>query len=84
MTEHSAEAGLFGERGARAVVSVAPSSIARLVAIAAQYGIKGQRIGTVSDGDLRIQFGSAPAISGDVDSFRRSWAKGLEKALESA
>ena len=35
-----AESALFGERGARAVVSVAPASLARVESIAAQYDIK--------------------------------------------
>ncbi len=37
--EDFAEAALFGERGARAVVSVAPASLARVNAIAAQYKV---------------------------------------------
>ena len=47
---------LFGERGARAVVSVSPASLARVNAIAAQYKVAAARIGTVTRGDFRIQY----------------------------
>ena len=41
-----AEVALFGERGARAVVSLSAASLARLNAVAAQYGVAANRIGT--------------------------------------
>jgi phosphoribosylformylglycinamidine synthase subunit PurL len=82
--EDFAEAGLFGERGARAVVSVAPASLARVNAIAAQYQVRAQRIGTVTRGEFRIQYQGAAVIQGSIESFRRVWREALPKAIEKA
>jgi phosphoribosylformylglycinamidine synthase II len=82
--EDFAEAALFGERGARAVVSIAPASLARLNEIAAQYKVGAQRIGTVTRGEFRIQYQGAPVIQGSIESFRRVWSEALPKAIENA
>src|SRR5271169_1140427 len=79
-----AELALFGERGARAVVSVAPASLARVNEIAAQYNVRAQRIGTVTRGELRIQYQGAAVIQGSIESFRRAWSEALPKAIENA
>jgi len=79
-----AEAALFGERGARAAVSVAPASLARVNAIAAQYHVGARRIGTVTHGELRIQYQGAAVIQGSIESFRRVWSESLPKAIENA
>jgi phosphoribosylformylglycinamidine synthase len=73
-----AESALFGERGARAVVSLAPASLASVRAIAAQCGVAGKPIGTVSHGEFRIQYNGTPVIHGDIDSFRKIWASRME------
>jgi phosphoribosylformylglycinamidine (FGAM) synthase-like enzyme len=77
-----AEAALFGERGARAVVSVASASLARVNAIAAQYQVRARRIGTVTRGDFRIQYQGAGVIRGSVESFRRVWSESLPMVIE--
>jgi phosphoribosylformylglycinamidine synthase II len=82
--EDFAEAALFGERGARAVVSVRPASLARVNAIAAQYQVRAQRIGTVTRGEFRIQYEGATVIQGSIESFRRVWSESLPKAIENA
>ena len=82
--EDFAEAALFGERGARAVVSVAPASLARVNAIAAQYHVGVRRIGTVTRGEFRIQYQGVGVIQGSVESFRRVWSESLPKAIENA
>jgi phosphoribosylformylglycinamidine synthase subunit PurL len=79
-----AEAALFGERGARAVVSVAPASLARVNAIAAQYKVGAQRIGAVTRGELRIQYEGAAVIQGSIESLRRLWSEALPEAIENA
>ena len=43
LTILAAESALFGERGARAVVSLSAASLARLDAVAAQYGVAANR-----------------------------------------
>ncbi len=84
---HDAEAtdvSLFGERGARAVVSLSAASLARLNAVAAQYGVAANRIGTVTRSEFRIQFNGTPVIRGDVSSFRKAWSESLAAAIENA
>jgi len=77
-----AEVALFGERGARAVVSLSAASLARLDAVAAQYGVAANRIGTVTRSEFRIQFNGTPVIRGDVSSFRKAWSESLAAAVE--
>ena len=78
----AAEAAIFGERGARVVVSLPASSLASVSAVAAQYNVNVQQIGTVSRGDFRIQYNGTPVIHGDIDSFRKIWASRIESAIE--
>src|SRR5579862_6090993 len=80
----AAEAALFGERGARALVSLSSASLAHVSEIAAQYRVRAQHIGAVVRGDFRIQYNGEPAIKGDVNSFRKIWAESLGKAVEAA
>ncbi len=74
-----AEYALFGERGARAVVSVTPASLARVNAITAQWGVTAREIGYVTRGDFSIQYNGNAAIKAPVDSFRSIWAQSLAK-----
>jgi phosphoribosylformylglycinamidine synthase subunit PurL len=83
-TGEAAEFALFGESGARAVVSLAPASLAHATAIAAQYNIKVRQVGSVTRGDFRIQYNGAPVIRGKADSFLRTWSESLGKAIETA
>jgi phosphoribosylformylglycinamidine synthase subunit PurL len=80
--DEAAETALFGERGARAVVSLARASLARLEAIAAECGIQALLIGTVLCGPFRIQYKGRGVVRGTVESFRRIWTGALEKAVE--
>jgi phosphoribosylformylglycinamidine synthase subunit PurL len=80
--DDAAESALFGERGARAVVSLSPASLARVNAIAAQYQVRAQNIGTVRRGEFRIQYEGAAVIHGAIDSFRRVWSESLQGAIE--
>ncbi len=76
------EQAVFGERGARVVVSVGPSSLASVRAVAAQYNVNVEPIGTVSGGEFRIQYNGTPVIHGDIHSFRKIWASRIESAIE--
>jgi phosphoribosylformylglycinamidine synthase len=78
-----AEFALFGERGARAVVSAQADSVARISAIAAQWNVRAERIGAVTRGEFRIQYKGGLVIEGDASSFRGIWEKSLQRALES-
>jgi phosphoribosylformylglycinamidine synthase len=76
------EYALFGERGARAVVSVAPASLARLNSIAAQYNVRVSPIGAVTRGDFSIKHAGGPVIQGPIASLRDAWSHSLKKAVE--
>jgi phosphoribosylformylglycinamidine synthase len=82
--ELPAELALFGEGGARAVVSSSPELLARVSQIAAQYGVNLERIGSVTRGEFRIQYNGATVIQGTVDSFQQVWNGSLAAALKSA
>jgi phosphoribosylformylglycinamidine synthase subunit PurL len=78
-----AEYVLFGERGARAVVSVKPSSLARLLETARQCGVAARQIGNVvPDGAFRIQYKGRAVIETSVSSLRDIWAHSLERTLK--
>jgi phosphoribosylformylglycinamidine synthase II len=79
-----AESAIFGERGARAVISLSPSSLARVNQVAAQWNVAVQHIGTVTRGDFRIQYNASPVIQGSIASFQDIWSGSLQKAIEKA
>jgi phosphoribosylformylglycinamidine synthase len=78
-----AEHALFGERGARAVVSVKPTSLARVLDTARQYGVGAREIGEVTRGStFRIQYNGRAVVDSSVQTLRDAWANSLERALE--
>jgi phosphoribosylformylglycinamidine synthase len=78
-----AESVLFGERGARAIVSVSPSKLARVLELARQYQIGAQEIGQViRGGAFRIQYKGHAVIESPVESLRDTWAHSLERTLK--
>ncbi len=77
------EVALFGERGARAVVSAPADSVARISAIAAQWNVRAERIGVVTRGQFRIKYRDALVVEGDMGSFHGIWRKSLQRAIES-
>jgi phosphoribosylformylglycinamidine synthase subunit PurL len=82
--EGASEAALFGERGARAVVSVTVGSLARAQAIAAQYKVQIERIGKVTRGEFRIKHNGGTVVRGSVESLKRIWSQLLTETLERA
>jgi phosphoribosylformylglycinamidine synthase subunit PurL len=80
--DEPAELAIFGEGGARVVVSATVASLARVNQIAAQYKVPVQNIGTVTRSEFRIQLNGVNVIQGTVDSFRQPWAESLQKAIE--
>jgi phosphoribosylformylglycinamidine synthase II len=79
-----AEFAIFGERGARCVVSVAPAKLAALQAIARQYHVAAQQIGQVTgDAALRIEYKERTIIDSPVEKLRDVWANSLERTLQS-
>ena len=76
-----AEYALFGERAACAVVSATPASLARVVAVAAQYGVNARAIGQVTRDAFRIQYNGKVVVAAALESLRDVWATSLEHAL---
>jgi phosphoribosylformylglycinamidine synthase II len=76
------EAALFGEQGARAVVSVQPSTLAHLLESARQSGLAAHHIGQVtSNGAFRILLKGRAVIDSPVEALRDVWANSLERIL---
>ena len=75
------EAALFGERGARAVVSVTPENLAAVRRIAAQYEVAALEVGRVTRGEFRIELNGRAVVSADVPSLTDAWAGALERLL---
>ena len=81
--ESAAEYALFGERGARAVVSVAPDKLSSLLTAALEFGVRATEIGKVtSDNALRIQYNGRTILSASIDALKDVWANSLERALK--
>jgi phosphoribosylformylglycinamidine synthase subunit PurL len=77
------EYALFGEQGARAVVSVQPSTLARLLESARQSGLAAHHIGQVTrNGAFRIEYNGRVAIDSPVETLRDAWANSLERTLK--
>jgi phosphoribosylformylglycinamidine synthase subunit PurL len=77
-----AEHALFGERGARAIISVKPENLARAQALAQQYAVAAQSIGTVIRADrFRIQYTGRAVIDAPLETLRDAWANSLERTL---
>ena len=67
------ESALFGERGARAVVSVTPENVAAARLIAAQYGVAVVEVGRVTRGEFRIELNDRVVVSAEVPSLADAW-----------
>jgi phosphoribosylformylglycinamidine synthase subunit PurL len=79
----SAEYALFCESGARAVVSVAPPSLAAVLETARQYGVTAQQIGEViRDDAFRIEYKGSAVIDASVAKLHDIWAHSLERILK--
>ncbi len=78
-----AEYALFGEDGARAVISVDPTHVASITLAATESGVNCQVIGKVTrDNTLRIQYKGRTVLSQAVRSLRDVWENSLEHALK--
>jgi phosphoribosylformylglycinamidine synthase len=74
------EAALFGERGARAVVSLAPTSLARVLESARQYNVGAQEIGQVTGAaEFRIELNGHLVVESSIEALRDAWANSLER-----
>jgi len=78
------EFSLFGERGARCVVSASPAKVGAVLETARQYQVAAREIGRVTaDGALRIEAKGRTVVESSLDSLYDAWAKSLERTLKS-
>jgi phosphoribosylformylglycinamidine synthase II len=75
------EAALFGERGARAVVSVTPENLAAVRRIAAQYEVAVVEVGRVTRGEFRIELNGQTVVSAEVPSLADAWSGAFGRLL---
>ncbi|MGB6430121.1 MAG: phosphoribosylformylglycinamidine synthase subunit PurL [Candidatus Acidiferrales bacterium] len=78
-----AEHACFGERGARAIVSCDAARVARLRALASQYGVRADEIGRVERGAFRVACGEAVVVNAAMESVREAWGGALKQLMES-
>src|SRR5450432_2128820 len=77
-----AESFLFGERGARAVISIAPAKLDGILHLARQHGVSATEMGDVtSDGIFSIQYNGSAIIEESVAALREIWSHSLERTL---
>jgi phosphoribosylformylglycinamidine synthase subunit PurL len=77
-----AEHAIFNESGARAIVSVQPARLARVLDSARQYNVTAQSIGQVTRSDgFRIQYQGRAVIDSPLEILRDAWASSLEHIL---
>ena len=78
-----AEYALFGESGARAVVSVAAEQVSRIRELAGKQKVRVREIGKVTrDNVLRIQYNGHTVVESPVPALKDTWANSLERALK--
>jgi len=75
------EAALFGERGARAAVSVTSGKLARVLSLAAQYEVASREAGRVTRGEFRIELNGGTVVSVGVPSLADAWSGAFERLL---
>ncbi|HET9399507.1 MAG TPA: phosphoribosylformylglycinamidine synthase subunit PurL [Candidatus Acidoferrales bacterium] len=77
-----AEAALFGERGARAIVTCANSQLVRVQELARKCGVAAAEIGRVTRGqEFRIELNGSVPIATTLEKLRESWGESFERAL---
>ena len=81
--EVSPEGILFGEDGARAVVSVAPEHVAALVALAGEHGVPVHRVGQVAepDGVLELRLGGR-VFTWAVGALRQTYFTAIPRRMQ--
>jgi phosphoribosylformylglycinamidine synthase II len=83
VSKNPAEAALFGERGARAVVSVTPEKVAAVRWIAAQYEVAVEELGRVTRGEFRIVLNGRTVVSAELPLLAGDWNGALGRLLGS-
>jgi phosphoribosylformylglycinamidine synthase II len=78
-----AESAVFGERGARAIISVSPASLDAVLQMAQKHGVSAIQVGKViANGIFSIELNGSAIIEESVETLRDIWAHSLERALK--
>jgi phosphoribosylformylglycinamidine synthase II len=82
-TEVSPEGTLYGEDGARAVVSVAPEQVAAVVGLAGEHGVPVHRVGQVAEpgGALELRL-AARLLRWSVGALRQSYYAAIPRRMQ--
>jgi phosphoribosylformylglycinamidine synthase subunit PurL len=82
-TEVSPEGILYGEDGARAVVSVAPEQVAAVVGLAGEHGVPVHRVGQVAEpgGALELRL-AARLLKWSVGALRQSYYAAIPRRMQ--
>ncbi len=81
-TTEPSEAAIFGERGARAIISCAAESLARVRDIARQYKVGIVELGRVTrDDNFAIAVNGKPAIQASCEKLRDAWTGSLKSIM---
>ena len=72
---------MFGERGARALVSARQAKLAPLLQVAAQWGVAARVIGKVTRGPFQLSFNGAKVLGDSPASLRAICAGAIERAV---
>ena len=78
------EAALFGERGARAIVSVSPENVGAVRRIAAQYQVAIVDAGRVTRGEFRIELNGRTVVSAAALLLADDWNGAFGRLLDAA
>jgi phosphoribosylformylglycinamidine synthase len=73
---------LFGESASRAVVSVTPHQVDRLLAMAAAVNLPAARIGSVGGDRIRISIEGRRVLDEPLDAAERIWSTAIESYFE--
>ena len=73
--------GLFAEPASTVLVTMAPSHVARIEALASEYSFFVARIGTTGGNRIEISVDREPFISAPLADLRKPWASALEATL---
>jgi phosphoribosylformylglycinamidine synthase subunit PurL len=80
----AAEYAIFGERGARCIVTLPRAKLAAVQEIARQYGVAAGEIGRVTGSpSLRIEYNGRAVVDSPVDDLLEVWGDSLERTLQS-
>jgi phosphoribosylformylglycinamidine synthase subunit PurL len=78
-----AESAMFGERGARAVISVSPAALNAVLQTAQKHGVRAVQVGEViANGIFSIELNGSAIIEESVETLRDIWTHSLERALK--